>query len=132
MDVLKKSQAFSGFSVKDLAQAKQFYTEVLGLEVTDEQWGLRLNIAGGTGVFIYQKDDHAPATYTVLNFPVDNIDQAIDELSSKGVVFDQQDLGGGATTDEKGVLRGLAVGMGPDIAWFKDPSGNVFSILQIA
>lgn len=128
--MLKDSPAFSGFSVDDLEAAKRFYSQVLGLDVAEEQWGLRLNIIGSRPVFVYQKEDHTAATYTVLNFPVDDIDKAVDELSVKGVVFDQQDLGNGAKTDEKGVLRGRAAKMGPDIAWFKDPAGNILSILQ--
>ncbi len=128
--MLRESKAFSGFSVNDLSKAKEFYGQVLGLEVAEEQWGLVLKISGGNSIFIYQKDDHVPATFTILNFPVVDIDASIEKLTSKGITFDQQDLGNGARTDEKGVLRGRLVGLGPDIAWFKDPAGNILSILQ--
>ena len=124
--------AFSGFSVDDLAAAKQFYIEQLGLQLGDESMGLQLKLPGGS-VFIYEKPDHQPSTYTTLNFVVKNIDEAVDELVAKGVVFEKYgDMGGGATQDEKGVLRGLAAHMGPDIAWFKDPAGNILAILQDA
>lgn len=128
--MLGDSYAFSGFSVNDLAVAKEFYKDVLGLDVEENEMGLNIKIQGSTPVFVYKKDDHQPASFTILNFPVDNIDQAIDELSSKGIKFEKYDLGNGAVTDEKGVLRGLSANMGPDIAWFKDPAGNVLSILQ--
>ena len=81
-------------------------------------------------VFIYEKPDHVPATFTVLNFVVADIDAAVDQLSGKGITFEHYDLGNGAVQDEKGILRGLAASMGPDIAWFKDPAGNILSILQ--
>lgn len=129
--MLKNSKAFSGFSVNNLNDAKKFYSEVLGLDVKVEgNMGLRLNLTGGAEIFIYEKKDHTPATFTILNFHVENIDKAIDELESKGIKFEHYDLGNGAVTDEKGVLRGLSNNMGPDIAWFKDPSGNILSILQ--
>jgi catechol 2,3-dioxygenase-like lactoylglutathione lyase family enzyme len=127
--MLKDSKAFSGFSVNDLAKAKDFYGQTLGLDVKRDDMGLTLNISGGNHVFVYQKDDHRPADFTILNFPVENIDQAIDELTGKGVKFERYD-NMPAPQDEKGVLRGLAADMGPDIAWFKDPAGNVLSILQ--
>jgi len=124
--MLKDSLAYSGFSVNDLSKAKEFYGQTLGLEVEDGQMGLVLKIAGGKAVFIYPKDDHVPATYTILNFPVDDIDQAVEELSGKGVKFEQYpDM-----TDEKGIARGIAAKMGPDIAWFKDPAGNILSVLN--
>lgn len=122
--------AFSGMSVNDLEKAKGFYVGTLGLELTNEKMGLELKLPGSGELFIYEKADHQPATFTVLNLVVDNIDQAIDELSGKGIKFEQYDLGNGAKTDEKGVLRGLSVQMGPDIAWFKDPAGNILSVLQ--
>lgn len=128
--MLKDSQAFSGFSVNDLATAKKFYGETLGIDADEDEMGLHLKVAGSSPIFVYQKDDHAPAAFTILNFPVNDIDKAIDELTAKGIAFEQYDLGGGAKTDEKGVLRGKAAGMGPDIAWFKDPAGNVLSILS--
>lgn len=121
-------QAFSGFTVKDMAAAKQFYSQTLGLDVEDNEMGLRLNVAGGNGIFIYPKPDHQPATYTILNFPVDNIDEAVDELTDKGVEFEHYE--GELQTDEKGIARGLSAGRGPDIAWFRDPSGNILSVLQ--
>ncbi|MDB5170033.1 MAG: hypothetical protein JWN82_429 [Candidatus Saccharibacteria bacterium] len=122
--------AFSGFSVNDLSKAKEFYVDQLGLELVDEAMGLKINLPGGGTVFIYQKDDHVPAMYTMLNLVVANIDTAVDELAAKGIQFEHYDLGGGASPDEKGVLRGLAANMGPDIAWFKDPAGNILSVLQ--
>ncbi len=128
--MLKDSHAFSGFSVKDQAEAKKFYIETLGLEVEEDEMGLKIKIAGGNPIFVYPKENHEPATYTILNFPVDDIDSVVKELKSKGVTFDQFDMGGGAKTGEDGIMRGRAAGMGPDIAWFKDPSGNVLSVLQ--
>lgn len=124
--MFKDTKAFSGFSVNDLNKAKDFYGGVLGLEIAEEPAGLSLKIAGGTNIFIYPKPNHEPATYTILNFPVDDIDQAVDELTRKGIVFEHYDN----LTDEKGVVRGLAHNRGPDIAWFKDPAGNILSILN--
>ena len=123
------TESFSGFSVDDLAKAKDFYSQVLGLETEDGPFGMELKPAGQNHVFVYPKDNHIPATYTVLNFKVDNIDQAIDALAAKGVVFERYE-GMPGEQDEKGVLRGLAVNQGPDIAWFKDPAGNILSVLQ--
>lgn len=128
--MLKKSNAFSGFSVNNLEKAKVFYGEILGIEVEQTDMGLQLNIAGSTPIFVYEKADHQPATFTILNFPVDHIDEAIEALAAKGIQMEQYDLGNGAVTDEKGVLRGKSYDMGPDIAWFKDPSGNILSILE--
>lgn len=122
--------AFSGFSVNDMARAKQFYTEILELEVMSEKMGLELQLPQGSRLFIYEKPDHQPATFTVLNFVVDDIDAAVVALAEKGVSFEHYKLEGGAEQDEKGVLRGRAANMGPDIAWFKDPAGNVLSVLQ--
>lgn len=124
------SAAFSGFSVNDLATAKEFYSQILGIEVEEDKMGLRLKLVGDSKVFVYLKEDHLPATFTILNFIVSDIDSAIDELSEKGIMFEHYDLGNGAETDEKGVLRGLSVNMGPNIAWFKDPAGNILSVLQ--
>ncbi len=123
--------AYSGFSVKDTTSAKKFYSEVLGLDVTDdaEEGALRIHLPGGGEVFVYPKENHEPATYTVLNLKVENVDDAVVDLGAKGVAFEQYDFPG-FKTDEKGILRGLASGKGPDIAWFKDPSGNIFSVLQ--
>ncbi len=124
--MFKDTKAFSGFSVNDLAAAKAFYGQTLGLEVEDSPAGLMLRITGGNGTLIYPKDDHTPATYTILNFPVDNIDHAVDELTSKGVTFERY----ANMTDETGIARGIATKQGPDIAWFKDPAGNILSVLQ--
>jgi predicted enzyme related to lactoylglutathione lyase len=122
--VLKESRAFSGFSVDDLGQAKRFYGETLGLTVTDVNGQLGLELAGGNVVFVYAKPDHTPATYTVLNFRVDDIDRAVDQLAAVGVRFER--YGGQITQDEKGIHRD----QGPSIAWFKDPAGNILSVLQ--
>jgi catechol 2,3-dioxygenase-like lactoylglutathione lyase family enzyme len=122
--------AFSGFSVSDLAKAKQFYTEVIGLELENEDIGLRFILPTGGSLFIYKKDDHSPASYTVLNFVVKNIDQVIDDLATNGVVMEKYDTMP-TPQDDKGVLRGLSVNMEPDIAWFKDPSGNILSVMQV-
>ena len=113
--------AFSGFSVDDLFAAKQFYGDTLGLEVEEQPEGLRLLLAGGGRVFIYPKEDHAPATFTVLNFPVDDIDKAVGQLADVGVSFERY-----PDTDANGINRD----MGPPIAWFKDPAGNFLSVLQ--
>jgi predicted enzyme related to lactoylglutathione lyase len=118
--------AFSGFSVNDLAAAKAFYQDVLGIHVTDGPMGLQLAIAGGIPIFVYEKADHVPATFTILNFPVENIDKAVADLTDKGVVLEHYE----GMTDEVGIARGLSVNRGPDIAWFKDPAGNILSVLQ--
>lgn len=126
--MLTGSDAFSGFSVDDIDAAKEFYGKTLGLQVEDQGpgRGLRLKVAGPNGVFIYSKEDHAPATYTILNFRVKDIDAAVDELARKGVKFERYEN----LTDAKGIARGLAAGQGPDIAWFKDPAGNFLSVLK--
>jgi catechol 2,3-dioxygenase-like lactoylglutathione lyase family enzyme len=126
--MFKAKAAFSGFSVDDLEKAKEFYTKILGLKVESEKMGLRLHLPGGGTVFIYPKGDHQPATFTILNFSVDSIDEAVDELTNRGVQFEHYE--DGAKTDEKGILRGRAKNMGPDIAWFKDPAGNILSVLE--
>jgi catechol 2,3-dioxygenase-like lactoylglutathione lyase family enzyme len=120
--------AFSGFSVNDLAKAKEFYTQTLGLKVVEEGVGLRLHLPGGGTAFAYPKDDHQPATFTLLDFVVDDIDEAVDELKSRGVSFDRY---AGMSQDEKGIMRGISQNMGPDIAWFKDPAGNTLAVLQM-
>ena len=121
--------AFSGYSVHDQEIAREFYEDVLELTVDDSQMGLELRFESGQSVFLYPKADHEPATYTVLNFPVDDIDDAITLLSGRGVEFERyDDLP--AEQDEDNVLRGKATGHGPDIAWFKDPSGNVLAVLE--
>ena len=127
--MLKDSPAFSGFSVVDLDAARAFYADVLGLDAKVDEMGMTLKLTGGAHIFVYPKPDHKPASFTILNFPVKDIDKTIDELTAKGVEFEKYD-GMPAPQDEKGVLRGLAAGQGPDIAWFKDPSGNILSILQ--
>jgi catechol 2,3-dioxygenase-like lactoylglutathione lyase family enzyme len=127
--MLENSKAFSGFAVKDLDQAREFYGETLGLKVSilDEENGLmQLDLAGDRPTLVY-RSDATPASYTILNFPVDDIDQAVDELASRGVRFERYE---GFEQDDKGVMRGISSGRGPDIAWFKDPTGNVLSVLQ--
>jgi catechol 2,3-dioxygenase-like lactoylglutathione lyase family enzyme len=124
--MLKDSKAYSGFSVPDLAAAKKFYGEILGVDLKDSGPGFVLLIPGTNGVLVYPKNDHVPATYTMLNFPVADIDEAVDELASRGVVFERYE----GMTDEKGIARGIATNRGPDIAWFKDPAGNILSVLN--
>ncbi len=126
--MLKESKAFSTFSVDDLKKAKEFYGQKLGLEVSETQEGLGLQITGGNQIFIYPKSNHTPAAFTVLNFPVDDIDQAVDELGSRGVRFESYE--GEMKTDQKGIFRGADRGEGPNIAWFKDPAGNILSVLE--
>jgi predicted enzyme related to lactoylglutathione lyase len=121
--MLKDSRAFSGFSVNDIAGAKKFYGQTLGLDVTEEHGQLALHLAGGTQVFVYAKPNHAPATFTILNFRVDDIERAVDALSSAGVHFERYE---GIAQDTKGIHRD----QGPFIAWFKDPAGNILSVLQ--
>ncbi|HEY7045433.1 MAG TPA: VOC family protein [Nocardioidaceae bacterium] len=121
-----ESKAFSGFAVDDVDAAKRFYGEVLGLTVNavdDEGQLLQLELAGGTNVFVYGKPGHVPATYTILNFPVDDVERAVDALTANGVAMLRYD---GFGQDEKGIARGN----GPDIAWFSDPSGNILSVLS--
>lgn len=121
---------FSSFSVDDMAKAKDFYSNNLGLTLKDEKMGLGFSLPGGAELFIYQKPDHQPASFTVLNFVVEDINQQVSQMSAQGIKFEKIDLGKGAKTDEQGIMRGLSVGQGPDIAWFKDPAGNVLSVLQ--
>jgi catechol 2,3-dioxygenase-like lactoylglutathione lyase family enzyme len=117
--------AFSGFAVPDLTAAEEFYGDTLGIDVTKGEMGeLVLNLAGGRDTFIYEKPDFVPATYTILNFVVDDVDRAVDELTKKGVKFEHYE---GFAQDEKGVARG---DMGPAIAWFKGPAGNILSVLE--
>ena len=122
--MLGESKAFSGFSVDDIPKAKEFYAGTLGLEVTEEHGMLGLRLGGGATVLVYPKPDHTPASFTVLNFPVDDVGRAVDELTAAGVRFERYPHLGEA--DDKGVYRGE----GPDIAWFKDPAGNVLSVLS--
>jgi predicted enzyme related to lactoylglutathione lyase len=126
--MFKDTEAFSSFAVDDPGAAKKFYGETLGLDVSDipDMDGLlELNLAGGGKVMIYPKPDHTPATFTVLNFPVEDIDTAVDALADRGVDFEIYDEGE-IKTDSKGIARGG----GPQIAWFRDPAGNVLSVLQ--
>src|SRR5437016_42831 len=116
--------AFSGFSVDDPQKAKEFYGQTLGLEVTEANGLLTLHLAGGSNVLIYPKPNHAPATFTILNFPVDNVEKAVDELTRRGVRFEHYE--GELQTDERGISRGS----GPTIAWFTDPAGNILSVLE--
>jgi catechol 2,3-dioxygenase-like lactoylglutathione lyase family enzyme len=118
--------AFAGFSVSDLSRAKNFYHDTLGLEVEDHDGWIALHFEGGSDVMIYGKQNHQPASYTVLNFPVKKIDDAVDELARKGVAFEHYE--GDIATDEKGIHRGDE--RFPSIAWFKDPDGNILSVLE--
>lgn len=125
--MLKHSKAFSGFAVNDIQKAKQFYSEILGLNVKENQMGLiELQIEGGNHIIVYPKPNHVPATFTILNFPVENIDKSVDELINKGITFEQYE--GPIKTDVKGICR--SGGKGPKIAWFKDPSGNILSLIE--
>ena len=124
--MLGDSKAFSGFAVKDLGAARDFYNETLGLrtKMLDEGTGLmQLDLGGDRPTLVYQQPDSTPASYTILNFPVDDVEAAVDELTARGVEFERYD---GFEQDEKGISRGP----GPEIAWFKDPSGNVLSVLS--
>jgi catechol 2,3-dioxygenase-like lactoylglutathione lyase family enzyme len=123
--MLKDSKAFSGFSAADIPKAKRFYAGTLGLDVSESHGILRLRLAGGNEVIIYPKPNHVPATFTVLNFPVKDVDRAVDELTKRGVRFEQYNLPN-LKTDEKGIMRGN----GPTIAWFKDPAGNILSVIE--
>jgi catechol 2,3-dioxygenase-like lactoylglutathione lyase family enzyme len=118
------TKAFSGFAVDDLAAAKAFYGDTLGLRVSEEDGLLTLHLAGGRDVLVYPKPNHQPATYTILNFPVDDIDLAVDALATKGVRFERYQ---GFEQDDKGISRGG----GPPIAWFTDPAGNILSVLEV-
>ncbi|MBF6164488.1 VOC family protein [Streptomyces gardneri] len=121
--MLADSSAFSGFSVNDIEAAKTFYTDTLGIRVSEENGMLQLHLGGGGTVLVYPKPDHSPATFTVLNFPVPDIEAAVDELTRRNVRFERYEF---AEQDEKGIHRGG----GPLIAWFTDPAGNVLSVLQ--
>jgi predicted enzyme related to lactoylglutathione lyase len=125
--MLKHSKAFSGFSAGDIPTAKKFYSETLGLDVAESHGLLTLRLAGGNNVLIYPKPNHVPATFTLLNFPVKDVDLAVDELTKRGVRFEIYDLPG-LKTDKKGIMRGN----GPTIAWFKDPAGTILSVIEEA
>jgi predicted enzyme related to lactoylglutathione lyase len=118
------SRSFSSFSVDDLPRAKKFYTGALNLNVSEEMGGLRLRLRDGAEVFVYPKPDHVPATFTVLNFVVDDIDEAVAEITNAGVQLEHYE--GELQTDDKGIFRGE----GPTIAWFKDPAGNILSVVN--
>jgi catechol 2,3-dioxygenase-like lactoylglutathione lyase family enzyme len=122
--MFRDSRAFSGFSSDDLAKSKKFYSETLGLEVTEEMGNLTLHLAGGGRVVIYPKPNHTPASFTVLNFPVEDIDKAVEKLAKAGVRLERYP---GFDQDERGIQRGS----GPPIAWFKDPAGNILSVIAL-
>lgn len=123
--MLKNAPAFTSFSVNDLKKAKDFYSRTLGVEVAESEEGLELHVAGGHNVFLYPKPNHAPATYTVFNFRVDDVGRAVDELAKRGVkfeIYDEPQL----KTDNRGIMRDAKRA----IAWFKDPAGNILSVVQ--
>jgi catechol 2,3-dioxygenase-like lactoylglutathione lyase family enzyme len=124
------SKAFSSFSTDDLGAAKRFYGDTLGLEVVETPEGLELRIAGSTPVFVYPSTNYTTPKHTVLNFPVEDIDEAVDELTRRGVRTEQYDLPD-IKTDDKGIFRGDGDSGPRAIAWFKDPAGHVLSVLQI-
>jgi uncharacterized protein YqgV (UPF0045/DUF77 family) len=121
------SHAFSGFSVDDIASARTFYAETLGIEVSEANGMLTLHLGGGGRVLVYPKESHEPASFTVLNLPVDDIDAAVDALAAHGVAFERYE---GMPHDDKGIVRPPLPEYGPPIAWFKDPAGNILSVLQ--
>ena len=121
--MFENTKAFSGFAVNDVDKAREFYGDTLGLRTSEENGLLTLHIAGDRDTLVYPREDHSPADYTILNFPVDNIDEAVDELAARGVSLERYES---FDQDDKGVWRGG----GPNIAWFKDPAGNVLSVLE--
>jgi catechol 2,3-dioxygenase-like lactoylglutathione lyase family enzyme len=121
--MFESTKAFSGFAVDDVPKAREFYGDTLGLKTSEEHGLLTLHLAGDRPTIVYPKSDHTPADYTILNFPVDDIEEAVDALAARGVSFETYD---GFEQDDKGIFRGG----GPYIAWFKDPAGNVLSVLQ--
>jgi catechol 2,3-dioxygenase-like lactoylglutathione lyase family enzyme len=125
--MFRSSRAFSGFSTNDIGKARQFYEHTLGLDVDEANGILRLHLAGGTEVVIYQKENHEPATFTVLNFPVEEIDEAVDRLTDAGIAMERY---AEFPQDERGILRPPNPEWGPPIAWFKDPAGNILAVLQ--
>jgi catechol 2,3-dioxygenase-like lactoylglutathione lyase family enzyme len=126
--MFRPESAFSGFSVDDLARAKTFYSSTLGLTVEADAVGARIHLPGGGTVFCYPRPDHQPATFTILNFAVEDIDDAVASLTARGVVFERYE--GMEGLDEKGIRRGRALNVGPDIAWFLDPARNILSVLH--
>ncbi|MDA0169297.1 VOC family protein [Solirubrobacter taibaiensis] len=123
--MFKDTKAFSGFAVPDIAAARTFYGDTLGIDVTEEHGMLTLRLAGGRDTLIYPKPNHEPANFTILNFPVDDIDAAVDELLERGVDFELYD---GFEQDERGIVRDDG---GPPIAWFRDPAGNILSVMEL-
>ncbi len=123
--MFEHTKAFSGFSVNDIPKAKEFYGQTLGLKVTETNGMLELHPEGGSKVLAYPKPNHVPATFTILNFQVKDVEKAVDELGKRGVRFEHYDQPG-IKTDSKGIYRG----QGPKIAWFKDPAGNILSVLE--
>jgi catechol 2,3-dioxygenase-like lactoylglutathione lyase family enzyme len=126
--MVQVGSTFSGFSVDDLDAAKKFYTEIIGAEAHDDDGGTSLTMPGGKEVWMYAKPNHQPATYTMLNLIVDDVEKAVDELTAQGVTFERYD---GMHQDDKGIARGKQANMGPDIAWLKDPAGNILSVLEM-
>ena len=124
--IFNEAKCFSSFSVNDLERAKDFYGKTLGLKVSEMEEGLELNLAGGTSIFLYPKPNHTPASFTVLNFSVDDVEEAVDELGRLDVRLEHYDM-----PDLKTDKRGIAQGPGPKIAWFKDPAGNILSVLEM-
>jgi catechol 2,3-dioxygenase-like lactoylglutathione lyase family enzyme len=121
--MFQDTRAFAGFSTNDIEKAKEFYGRTLGLKYTEEMGNISLDIAGGGQVLIYPKDNHEPATFTVLNFPVPDINTAVERLTASGIELERYE---GFDQDERGIMRGF----GPPIAWFKDPAGNILSVLE--
>jgi catechol 2,3-dioxygenase-like lactoylglutathione lyase family enzyme len=126
--MFKPTAAFSGFSVDDLEKAKAFYTSTLGLTVEADGVGARVHLPGGGTVFFYPKPDHQPATFTILNFEVENVDDAVDDLATRGVQVERYENIQGV--DAKGIMRGREHNTGPDVAWFTDPARNVLAVLH--
>ncbi|HJP81585.1 MAG TPA: VOC family protein [Candidatus Saccharimonadales bacterium] len=126
--MIKIQSVFSGFSVKNIDEAKQFYGDILGFQFEDQVGGTSMLLPSGNRAWMYQKKDHEPATYTMLDLVVDDIDEAYTELTTKGVVFEKYP---GSPQDDKGIMRGKSHNMGPNIAWFKDPSGNILAIVEL-
>ncbi len=125
MTMFANARAFSGFAVEDLNAAQKFYGDVLGIATSEQNGLMTLHLAGGRDTLVYPKPGHVPADYTILNFPVDDIDSAVDELTARGVTFERYE---GLAQDGKGISRGY----GPDIAWFRDPAGNILAVLREA
>ena len=122
--MFNETKAFSGFAVPDIDAAREFYAETLGIEVSEENGMLTLHLGGDRPTLVYPKPGHTPADYTILNFPVDDIDQAVEDLTARGVRFERYE---GFDQDERGIMRAE----GPPIAWFKDPAGNVLSVIKV-